>query len=525
MGTLRWLDVLVLVAYMATLIGVGVRFSRRQTSTERYFVAKRSIPGWAMGLSLLATLISSVTFVAYPGSAFAGDWSNLVPGLTVSVVVMLVALVIIPFYRHVVGMSAYEYFGRRFGYPARVYGSIGFALGHFSKMGVVFYLLALTVTSMTGWDTERVIVFVGVITVGYTLIGGIEAVIWADVIQGFVLWLGIAVCLGYLLFLPPGGPAAIWHTAWQSHKISLGSTAPDLAKPTILTLALYGFFFYLQRYTADQTVVQRYLVAPTDRAAVRGAVMGSLLCIPVWTLFMLIGTLCWAFYRTGGARLPAYVTKADQAFPYFITTQIPHGLAGLFLAALFGAGMANLSSDFNSLAAIGVEDYYRVMRRDSSERSRLLVAKIIVAAAGALCVAIASVLVHSKGPALSLWYNIAAIVSAGLVGLFLLAFLSERASATSAYIGIAACLLVTVWATLTLDGGAVWNLGRFNFPMHSYMIGVIGHIVLLTVGYGASFVFPNRDAAARDLTLWGWRRRARGVRQSSYSSAPTASPT
>jgi SSS family solute:Na+ symporter len=522
MGTFRWLDALVIVAYMATLIGVGVRFSRRQTSTERYFVAKRSIPGWAMGLSLLATLISSVTFVAYPGSAYAGDWSNLVPGLTVLVVVMLVAFVVIPFYRHVVGMSVYEYFGKRFGYGARVYGSIGFSLGHFSKMGVVFYLLALTVTSMTGWNTDRVIIMVGVITIGYTLIGGIEAVIWADVIQGFVLWVGIIICLGYLLFLPPGGPAAILHTAWQSHKISLGSTAPDLSKPTVLTLALYGFFFYLQRYTADQTVVQRYLVAHTDRAAIRGMALGSLLCIPVWTLFMLIGTLCWAFYKTAGERLPSYVTKADQVFPYFVVSRIPHGLAGLFLAALFGAAMANLSSDFNSLAAIGVEDYYRVMRPDSSERRRLRVAKIVVAVAGALCVAIATALAHSHGSALSLWYNISAIVAAGLVGLFLLAFLSERASATSAYFGIAVSLLFTVWATLTLDGGKLWNLGRYNFPLHSYMIGVIGHVVLLATGYAASFIFPNRNASKRDLTLWGWRRRARAIRESAYSMAPTA---
>ena len=142
-----------------------------------------------------------------------------------------------------------------------MYSSIAFALGHFSKMGFVFYLLALTVSSMTGWNTERVIVRVGVVTVSYTLIGGIEAVIWADVMQGFVLWVGIVICLGYLLFLPPGGPAPFWHVAWESHKISLGQHRDGLHKPTILVLALYGFFYYLQRYTADQTVVQRYLVA------------------------------------------------------------------------------------------------------------------------------------------------------------------------------------------------------------------------------------------------------------------------
>lgn len=503
----RWLDLTVIVVYMATLVCLGIRFSRRQTSTERYFVAQRSIPAWAMGLSLLATLISSVTFIAYPGSAYAGDWANLAPGFMVVLVLAIVGLVVIPFFRHVVGTSVYEYFGKRFGYAARVYSSIAFMAGHFSKMGFVFYLLALTVGSMTGWNTERVIIAVGVITVCYTLIGGIEAVIWADVLQGFVLWCGIAICLGYLLFLPAGGPGAALHLAWSSHKISLGSMAPDLGKPTFLVLSLYGFFFYLQKYTADQTIVQRYLVARSDRAALRGIALGAVLCVPVWALFMLIGTLCWSFYQSTGEKLPAFVTKADQVFPYFIATHVPAGLAGLFLAALFGAAMANLSSDLNSLAAIGVADYYCVLRPASSERRRLLAAKAIVAACGFLCVVVATALAHTNGAALSLWYTISAIVAGGLAGLFLLAFLSERAGKTAAYLGIAASLVFTAWATLTLNGGKLWDLGRFNFPLHDYMIGVIGHVVLLAVGYTASFVFPNRDPASKELTLWGWRRR------------------
>src|ERR1700730_2073709 len=193
MTSFRWLGLAGIVVYMAGLVSLGLRFSLRQTSTELYFVAKRSIPGWAMGVSLLATLISSVTFIAYPGSAYAGDWSNLVPGLTVVPVLLVTVFVVVPFFRHVVGMSAYEYFGRRFGYGARVYASIAYALGHFSKMGFVFYLLALTVSSMTGWNTDRVILLVGAITVAYTLIGGIEAVIWADVMQGLVLWLGMVI--------------------------------------------------------------------------------------------------------------------------------------------------------------------------------------------------------------------------------------------------------------------------------------------------------------------------------------------
>jgi solute:Na+ symporter, SSS family len=289
----------------------------------------------------------------------------------------------------------------------------------------------------------------------------------------------------------------------------LGSTAPDLYQPTILVLALYGFFYYLQRYTADQTVVQRYLVAKSDRAAIRGIATGTLLCIPVWSLFMLIGTLCWSFYRVTGEKLPAYITKGDQVFPYFITTHLPPGIAGLFMAALFGAAMANLSSDFNSLAAVGVEDYYRIARPAATERRRLLVAKIIVALCGALCVIVATALAHTNGSALSLWYTVSAILGGGLVGLFLLAFLTQRASRTGAYTGIAAGLIFTAYATLTSEGGKLWNLGPYNFPWHNYMIGVIAHLIVLIGGYAVSIPFPNRDPESRELTLWGWLERRR----------------
>jgi solute:Na+ symporter, SSS family len=505
MGNLRWLDVMVIGLYLAALAGIGMRFSRRQTSTERYFVAKRSIPGWATGLSLLATLISSVTFIGYPGSAFAGDWSNLVPGLTVIVIVPLMAAVIIPFFRHHVGVSAYEYFGRRFGYRARVYGSVAYAATHLSKMGFVFYLLALTVSGMSGWSTDRVILGVGALTVCYTLAGGMEAVIWADVLQGFVLWAGLLVTLGYLLFLPTVGPGAMLQAAWSSGKIALGSPAFDFSKPTFIVLAIYGLFYYFQRYAADQTVVQRYLAARSDRDAIRGVVIGSLLCIPVWTLFMLAGTLCWVFFRVAGEKLPAYAAKSDQAFPYFISTHIPPGLAGLFVAALFGAAMANLSSDLNALSAVGVEDYYRAIRPRSTERQRLLCAKGLVAALGAFCVAVATMLAHTNGTALSMWYTVSAIAAGGLAGLFLLAFFVPRAGAAAAYTGIVASLAFTAYATLTIDGGKLWNLGRFNFPLHNYMIGVIGHIVLLTVGCAAAIAFPDRDPGRRRLTYWGFR--------------------
>jgi SSS family solute:Na+ symporter len=501
---MRVLDLFVIATYMAGLIGIGIRFARRQTTTDNYFLANRSIPGWAMGLSLLATIITSVTFIAYPGSAYAGDWSLLIPGFMFVVVLILAGTVIIPFFRHVVHMSAYEYFGKRFGRAVRMYSSFAFAIGHFSKMGFVFYLLALTLSSMTGWPVDRVIILTAVVTILYTLLGGVEAVVWSDVIQGFVLWAGIIISISFLLFLPSQGPQAVLYDAWTNGKMSLGSTAVRFDKPTVMVLIIYGFFFYVQKYTADQTVVQRYLIAKSDRSALKGIALGAALCIPVWTAFMLIGSLLWSFYRVTGERLPARIHKADQVFPHFLVTHIPPGLAGLFVAALLGSAMAMLASDMNCLSIIGVEDFYSAFRSQSPDRERLRVGRIIVVTSGLAASGVALRLSHSGGSALSLYYTITAIVAGGLAGLFLLAFLVRRATKAGAIAGILANLIFTFWATLTHD--KTLDLGRFNFTWHDYMIGAIGHLVLLLVGVLFSYVLPGTPLAP-SLTLQGWRSR------------------
>jgi SSS family solute:Na+ symporter len=288
--------------------------------------------------------------------------------------------------------------------------------------------------------------------------------------------------------------------------MSLGSTALRLDKPTIIVLVIYGFFFYLQKYTADQTVVQRYLIAKTDRSALRGISLGAALCLPVWTAFMLIGSLLWSFYRVTGEALPASIQKADQVFPHFLVTHIPPGLAGLFIAALLGSAMAMLASDMNCLATIGVEDFYRLAHPQATDKQQLKVGRGIVAASGFAAAGVALKLAHSQGSALSLYYTITAIVAGGLAGLFLLAFLFKRATRKGAIAGIAANLIFTIWATLTLNGKIV-DMGRFNFSMHEYMIGAVGHLVLLVFGILFSLILPNSTPSNPELTLWGWLQR------------------
>lgn len=504
---MRWIDVLIIGAYLCCLVGIGLYFARRQKSTETYFVAERSIPGWAMGLSLMATIITSLSFIAYPGAAYAGNWSLIVPGFMFVVVLLLAGKIFVPFFRHSVRMSAYEYFGKRFGHGIRLYSSFAFALGHFSKMGFVFYLFSLTINSITGWNFDHILIVAGIITIFYTLIGGMEAVIWTDVLQGFVLLLGICICIGFLLFLPPGGPHAVLADVWNHHKFSLGSTQMRLDQPTILVLTIYGLFFYIQKYTADQTVVQRYLVARTDKSAFRGIALGAGLCIPVWAAFMLIGSLLWAFYRATGEHLPANIVRPEQVFPHFIVTHIPVGFAGLFIASLFGSAMSMLASDMNCLAVIGVEDYYRLLRPQSTDKVRLRVGRWVVVASGIGAAATGWLLEHSHGSALSLYYTVTAIVAGGLAGLFLLAFLWARASRRAAQVGVVASLVATAWATVTANGGKMVDLGSWNFPWHTYLIGAVSNVVLLVVGILFSLILPGPMLTDQSLTLSGWLRK------------------
>jgi SSS family solute:Na+ symporter len=497
-------DILVIAAYLLTLVIIGLRVAGRQTTTESYFVAGRSVPGWAAGLSLLATIITSVTFIAYPGAAYAGDWTLLVPGILFVVVIAVIGPVVVPFFRQAVTMSVYEFFGNRFGQSVRMYSSLAFATGHFAKMGFVFYLLALSVSGITGWSIALIIVGLGIITIFYTLVGGLEAVIWTDVVQGFLLWAGVAVTIGLLLFAPHTTPAAMVNLIVANHKMSLGSFSFDLAKPTFWTLAIYGLFFYLQKYTADQTVVQRYLAARSDRSALRGMYLGASLCLPVWTSFMFIGSLLWAFYRLTGQPLPSAIMRPDQVFPHFMVTQMPAGVGGLFLAALFGAAMSMLASDLNCLGLVLVEDFYAQLFPRRTDVQRLRVGKLSIVLCGALALAIALRLSMTQGTALALYYTATAMIAGGLAGLFLLAFLSRRAGRAAAVAGIVANLLFTAYATLTLNGGKMLNLHRYNYPWHEYSIGAVGNLLLLGVGLLTAALFPAPSSAFSRCTFWDW---------------------
>jgi SSS family solute:Na+ symporter len=506
--TLHLIDYVIIAVALAVSLTIGLRFSKGQNSTKKYFVSRGSLPAWAIGMSLMATLISSVTFLAYPGEGFSSNWILLVQGLMVPIVLLGMVWFVVPLYRKVIGVSTYEYFEKRFGTFARFYSSVGFVLTHFSKMGTVFFLLALALANMTNTNAYAIVWIIGIVIIVITLIGGIEAVIWADVVQGFLLIAGGIVSFFILVFSIKGGFPELWRVATIHNKTNFGPYTWDFKKLTFIVMVINGFFYAIQKYGTDQTMVQRYLSAKTDKGAIRASLLGVALTVPLWGLFMFIGTALFVFYQQHP--LPADI-KSDAVFPYFIMTELPPGVVGLILAALISAAISSLGADLNCLSAIGVEDYYKKFKPGKSDTQYLKAGRWIVVGAGVGAIGIASLYLIAGGEgALGIVFTLYAIFSGGIVGIFLLGLFSARANRQGLNIGIIACIIFTAWAFLTsakIGMGAekhiLLNLGKYNFTQHKYMLGVYSHFVVIIVGYAASLFFP-KPVLDKNLLYSGW---------------------
>jgi SSS family solute:Na+ symporter len=506
--TLHLIDYIIIAVALIISLTIGLRFSKGQNSTKKYFVSRGSLPAWAIGMSLMATLISSVTFLAYPGEGFASNWILLVQGLMVPIVLLCMVWFIVPLYRKVIGVSTYEYFEKRFGTFARFYSSIGFVLTHFSKMGTVFFLLALALANMTNSNTYAIIWIIGVVIIVITLVGGIEAVIWADVVQGFLLIAGGIASFVILIFSIKGGFPELWHVATINNKNNFGPYTWNFKKLTFIVMAINGLFYAIQKYGTDQTMVQRYLTAKTDKGAIRASLLGVALTVPLWGLFMFIGTALFVYYQQHP--LPKDI-KPDAVFPYFIMTELPPGVVGLILAALISAAISSLGADLNCLSAIGVEDYYKKFKPNRTDTEYLKAGRWIVVLAGIGAIMIATIYLNAGGEgALGIVFTLYAIFSGGIVGIFLLGLFSARANRQGLNIGIAACIIFTAWAFLTStkfeiggDKHVLLNLGKYNFNQHKYMMGVYSHFIVIGVGYIASLFFP-KPVLDKNLLYSGW---------------------
>lgn len=512
------LDWAVLFAYFVGILAIGVVFWRRNRSSDEFTAGGRSLPGWLCGMSIFATYLSSISYLALPGKAFVDNWNAFAFSLALPPAAWIAVRFFLPMYRASGEVSAYSLLEHRFGLWARLFASAFYLLFQVARIGVVMYLMALPMAILFGWDIRMLIVLTGVVVTAYSFIGGITAVIWADAIQAFVLLAGALLALGILLAGMPEGPQQVFTMASSADKFSLGSVSLlEVGTPTLWIVLAYGLFENLKNFGIDQSYVQRYIASSSDREAAKSVWLGALLYVPVSALFLFIGTALYAYYESHPADMvevkrvvasqklmqegvaagtPEYDQRlseiasglgegdlGDRVFPHFIAAHLPIGIRGLLIAAVFAAAMSTVSTGLNSSATLVMSDFYvRLGRPEASDRARIGVLRVATIVWGLLGTGMALVLVRLTNSVLDIWWTLSGVLGAAIIGLFLLGTTSPKLRERPAVFILACGIALIGWMTFSPTDYWPAALERFASPFHPFLVIVIGPSLMVLAG-------------------------------------------
>jgi len=522
MSTLGWLDWVVMAAYFGGVTWVGLYFAGKMKGTEDYFLGGRSIPAWVIGVSMIGTSISSISFLGFPGDAYMTTWLRLLPNLMLPVAVLFAAYFFLPFFRHSPTTSAYEYLEARFGPNVRLYAASAFIVAQIFRIAMILYLLSQLLVVVTGWSTDLCIIVSGVIVAFYTVVGGIEAVIWTDVAQTLIMVLGCVLCFGVVMYGLPGGFGQLFEMAAESRKMSFAevviadgthtiketSWGFSLAEKTALMLLLWGLGQFLAEYSSNQNVVQRYCASKSMKDARRAMLICAASSVPIWIFLYFLGTALWVYFQVHADETAAAIlsgtagTKPEQILPHFVIRYLPMGITGLVLSAVVAAAMSSIDSSINAVSTVGVVDIYRRRLAPGREDMHYLnVARWIAAATGVLMVLLAMLIARDTSQTFQDTATVVyALTAGGLLGLFMLGFMTTKGNGYAVGAGIAATLSFT--ALMVCKQFGVEALAPFYPPIDTYYTSIIGHILMFAIGYtlGALVSKPKQDLT--NLTIW-----------------------
>lgn len=476
-------------AYAALVVGLGWVAGRRQRGTRDFFLGGRDLPWPLVGVSILATAFSAASLLGGPGEAYQHGllWLQLQLGDLLAILV--VCWLFIPFFRGLELTTAYEYLEHRFGPPARTVASGLFHLQVLFRTGVLLYGPALALSAITGVDVRAAILGVGIVAIVYTLLGGITAVVWTDALQLVVIVIGVGLCAVAATRTLPGGWLDSLRWAASEGKLRVIDPAQPLSSVRSLAGAVLGYgILSLSVAGTNQQPVQRYLSCRSVRSARRAALLGWAVGAFVTIITLGLGLALLAFYRSDGRALPA-TTPPDAVFPHFVGTELPAGVAGLLVAAIFAAAMSSLDSALNSLATASVVDVYqRFFRPRAEDRHYLRVARLLTLVWGMLGI-LAGLYVAGRGSLLAMAVRYVGYFAGPVLGLFLLGLLTRRANGPGALVGVTVSF-ATVLTLVNAEGwfGASWPLGGI-------WIATVGTAVCFVVGLLTSPFWPAPDPA------------------------------
>ncbi|MBX3178688.1 MAG: sodium/solute symporter [Candidatus Hydrogenedentes bacterium] len=496
---IRPLDAAAIGLYLLAMVAAGIYFARKNDTTEAYFVGNRNFSGWVLGLSMLGTIVSSATFLALPAAAYVLDWRQLNVNLVLPFVAVLAVLVFIPFFRQGNLTTAFEYLGRRYGAAPRVYGTLSFILMQVIRMAQILFLVSLPIQVLTGAPMTAVIVACGLFIAFYTIAGGIEAVVWTDVIQAIILMLGGAICFCVIAFDLPGGFRQIFEVGAAQDKFSLGSFDWNLHERTFWTVAILGVINWLAIYGGDQNMVQRYAAARSTREARKATILYSVIALPLWIMFFFVGTSLFVYFQAFPDPAVAAL-ESDQVLPYFILNRVPAGIAGIMIAAVMAAAMSSLDSGINAISTVTVVDLLRPWIAPGREDRFYLRAARLVASAVTMLVVIGAITFSylPKESMNDVSLIVTSVFGGCLMGLFMLGFFTTRVDGFAATIAMFLAILFNIYLALGLAGKLP---AAITLEIHSYWTGALVNGVFLICAYAIGCLRGNtRDLAG--LTIW-----------------------
>ncbi len=493
-----WINYTTLILYLAAMVWLGTSFSKRNKTTNDFFRGGQSVPWWAAGLSIFATMLSSITFMAIPAQSYSVGW-NLILANSYLLLTPLVTLVYLPFYRNLNVTSAYEYLEKRFNLATRMIASALFILFQCGRVAIVLYLPALALATVSNISVTTSIVMMGVLCVIYTMEGGINAVIWTDVAQTIVLMGGAVWALITVLLRIDGGAGTVVHLTNDAGRFLQNvSWDFDLLVAGGWIIMIGSIFTNLFSYTASQDVVQRYVTTADRKSAARAIWTNAIISPIAQILFFAIGAALYAFYKLNPGELDPLMPRTDSIFPLFIVKELPAGVAGLIVAGIFAAAQSTLSGSLNSMATAYVTDFHRRLRPGSTDAACLKLAKWLTGVIGLAGTGVALVL--AQADIRSLWETFLEVIGlfGGTVsGLFVLGIFVRRANGTGALVGALAS---------ALSVGFVW----FNKLTVFWIFPVIGVAACVIVGGLASLIFPGPSRNTDEFTVYGLRRGGKG---------------
>jgi SSS family solute:Na+ symporter len=507
MTNLPTLDIAIIFIYLLAMVWVGFYFSRKNKNADEFTRASGSVPGWAIGLSIYATFLSSNTFLGVPGKAYGGNWNAFVFSLSMPLAAWIASKYFVPFYRATGEISAYTHLEKRFGPWARTYAVICFLLTQLARMGSIFFGIALSLQALTGYPMSAIMIVMGVCIILYTVFGGMKAVIWTEVVQAVIKTGGAILILYLLIEGMPGGFRNIIDIGKQQHKFSLGSFSPGFTESTFWVVLLYGIFINLNNFGMDQNYVQRYHTAVSAKQASKSVWLCVALYVPVSLLFFIIGSSLFAWYQHHPELLDAVRYQAaseklgvtatateisqlastlqpadygDKVMPHFIVNRVPVGLTGLIISALLAAAMSTISSGMNASATVFTADIYeKYFRANISEKAKLRIlhiATVIFGLAG-MGTGIAMIGVKSL---LDIWWELSGIFAGGMLGLFLLGIISRQTKNAAALTACCIGILVILW--MTFSKKLPDEYAYLRNPLHNNMIIVVGTLTIFLSG-------------------------------------------